>query len=270
MSDFSNKAAMTEAMKSLHRYIRSMYISVDLPEFEVSAIDYYFNCDDTKELASYDKMIGAAAIAAIAHNPDIPESTKVRVAQRAAAELQDAFRGAKIDYKFASGKFGVGQESVRKYEREKKENELCRKAAWLDRIKRNTPRQITKIAAKTEVKAALTAGGFTVGGLIGATIGFATGLAVDALWFLTPEEKKEKIKDKSVEIAEKCIKTVNTVAGGIETSPVVQEAKALVNDYVAPIIKPIYDEAKSAFSKVGSGIVNVARKAWIALKAGLA
>ena len=91
MSEFSNKSAMSEALNSLHRYIRSMYISVDLPEIATSALEVYFNCENTELQATFDKMIGAAAIQAIYEDKDIPQWLKARAAKRAAEELQDAW-----------------------------------------------------------------------------------------------------------------------------------------------------------------------------------
>lgn len=262
MSEFSNKAAMSEALSSLHRYIRSMYISVDLPEFDTSEIEKYFNCEDTIQLATFDKMVGAAAMEAIYADPDIPVKNKGNVAKRAAKELQDAFRGAKVEYEFASGKLGIGQESVRKYERAKKEIYLCRKATWLDKVKRNLPRQAVKQAAKQSVKAALTAGGFSIGGPTGALVGLLTGLAVDAVWYLTPKSVKNTLKRKAGELAQKSRAIVNTVSQKIKSSPTVQKAQTVVEKYVAPHIRPIYEEAKSVISSA----TKVARKGWKAFK----
>lgn len=260
MSEFSNKSAMSEALNSLHRYIRSMYISVDLPEIATSALEVYFNCENTELQATFDKMIGAAAIQAIYEDKDIPQWLKARAAKRAAEELQDAFRGAKVEYEFAIGRFGVGQESVRKYERAKKEIKLCRKAAWLDKVKKNFPRQATKQLAKQGVKAVLTAGGLSVGGPIGAIIGFVTGLAVDAVWYLTPKSVKDKIKKKAGEIAQKSRVIINTVSKQIKTSPIVQKANEVVERYVAPYVRPVYEEAKKVLSKVASTVGNTTRK----------
>jgi len=243
-----------------------MFISVDLPEIDAAALEEYFNCTDTSRQASFDKMIGAAAIEAIYTDPEIPKRLKGKVAKRASEELQDAFRGAKVEYEFAIGKFGKGQESVRKYERAKKEIKLCRKAAWLDKVKRNLPRQLTKQAAKQGVKAALTAGGFSVGGPIGALIGFATGLAVDAVWYLTPKSVKDKIKTKAGEIAQKSCSIIKTVAEQIKASPVVQKAKAVVETYIAPHVKPVYEKAKEALSQTASKVGSAVQRGWKAFK----
>lgn len=267
MSTFSDKSAMEEALASLHRYVKSMYISVDLPKIDETAIEEYFNTEDSKRQAQFDKMIGASAIQAIYADPEIPKRFKAKVARRASSELQDAFRGAKIEYEYAAGKYGAyGQQANRTYERKKKEIKLCRKAAWLDRLKRNLPRQLTKQAAKQSVKALLTAGGFSIGGPVGALIGFATSLAVDAIWFLVPRKQKETIKKKCGEIAQKACVVVKTIGVKIKSSPVVKKAVDIVEKYVAPLVKPIYEKSKELLSKAKEKIGNGIRRSWKALK----
>jgi hypothetical protein len=236
-----------------------MYISVDLPEFDKSAIEEYFNCDNPKQLATFDKMFGAAAFEAIYTDTDIPNLLKGKVAKRAARELLDAFRGAKVEYEFAVGKFGAGQESIRKYERAKKEIELCKKAAWLDNLKKTMPQQVTKALAKAGVSAALTTIGRSVGGIGGALIGLLTGIAVDAVWNLAPESVKDKIKTKAGEIAQKSLTTIDTVSQKIGSSPIVQKAKAVVEKYVTPYIRTSYKEAIST--------IPIVRKGWKTFKA---
>lgn len=266
MSNFSNQAAIDEALKSLHRYIRSMHISVELPDIDQNALEEYFNCEDSSQSATFDKFIKAAAVEAIYNDTEIPKKCKSKVARRASQELVDAFRGAKVEYEFAAGKYGCGMPSVRRYEREKKMIKLCRKAAFLDRVKKNLPRQATKIAAKHSVKAALTAGGLTMGGPLGAAAGFAVGLAVDAIWFLTPKSVKEKIKQKCGDMAQKAVSIVKTVGNQITATPAFKKAKEVVDTYVAPIVRPVYEKAKEVVTKTTTAVCNAAKKGWKMLK----
>jgi hypothetical protein len=237
-----------------------MYISVDVPEFDTSEIEKYFNCEDPILLATFDKMFGAAAMEAIYADPDIPTKFKGNVAKRAARELQDAFRGAKVEYEFASGKYGVGQESVRKYERAKKEIYLCRKATWLDKLKQNLPRLIAKLEVKSGAKSVLKTLG--TGDITTNVASLLIGLAVDTVWYLTPKGVKNTLKRTAGELAQKSRAIINTVSQKIKSSPIVQKAKAVVEEYVAPHIRPIYDEAKSAISSAAKA----ARKGWKAIK----
>lgn len=266
MSNFSNQSAMQEALSSLHRYIRSMYISVPLPEIDNEALMEYFNCEDTTTNATFDKFIQAAAVEAIYNDPDIPKKCKGNVAKRAAEELVNAFRGAKVEYEFAAGKYGCGKSSVRKYERAKKMIPLCRKATFLDRIKKNLPRLAIKMAAKHGVKAVLTAAGLTAGGPIGALAGFAVGLAVDAVCFLTPEPVKDKIKEKCGDMAQKAVSIVKTIGNQITATPAFKTAKTVVDTYVAPVVQPVYEKAKEAVTKTTTAVCNVAQKGWKKMK----
>lgn len=266
MNNFSNQAAVNEAMSSLHRYIRSMYISVDLPELDQTTLEEYFNCEDAQQNATFEKFIKAAAVEAIYNDPEIPRRCKANVARRVSQELVDAFRGTRVEYEFAVGKYGYGMSSVRKYEREKKMITLCRKATFLDRIKKNIPRQVAKMAAKHAVTAALTAGGLTVGGPLGAIAGFVTGLAVDAIWFLTPKSVKDKVKQKCGDMAQKAVSIVKTVGTKIAATPAFKKAKAVVDTYVAPVVRPVYEKARDVVIKATSRVSNAVKKGWKAFK----
>lgn len=266
MSNFSNQSAVAEALSSLHRYIRSMHISVELPEIEESALEEYFNCDDTSKQATFDKFIKAAAVDAIYNDSEIPRAYKAKVARRAAQELVEAFRGAKVEYEFASGRYGSGQLAVKRYEREKKEIKLCRKAAFFDRIKNNMPRQLTKTVAKQSVRKMLATGGLAKAGPVGAVAGYAVGLVVDAIWYLTPKSVKQKIKQKCGDIAEKAKAVVKTIGNKIAATPAIQKAKTVVDTYIAPIVRPVYEKAKEITTKATSTICNSVRKGWKALK----
>jgi len=266
MSNFSNQSAFQEALSSLHRYIRSMHISVHLPEIDDEALEEYFNCEETTRKATFDKFIKAAAVEAIYNDSDIPRRFKGKVAKRAAQELVDAFRGAKVEYEFAAGRYGYGMPSVRKYEREKKMIALCRKATFLDRVKKNIPRQLTKMAAKHGVTAALTAGGLSTGGPIGAIAGFAVGLAVDAIWFLTPKTVKDKIKQKCGDMAQRAVSIVKTIGSQITATPTFKKAKSIVDTYVAPVVRPVYEKAKEVVTTTTTTVCNAAKKGWKMLK----
>lgn len=270
MNNFSNQAAIDEALKSLHRYIRSMHISVELPDIDRNALEDYFNCEDDIQNATFDKFIKAAAVDAIYSDNEIPKSFKPKVARRASQELVDAFRGAKVEYEFAAGKYGSGMPSVRRYEREKKMIKLCRKATFLDRIKKNLPRQATKIVAKNSVKTAIAAGGFSVGGPGGAIIGFAVGLAVDAVWYLTPKPIKDKVKQKCGDMAQKAVSIVKSIGNQITASHTFKKAKEVVDTYVAPVVRPVYEKAKEAVVKTTSTVCNAVRKGWKILKSVIA
>lgn len=267
MSNFSNYSAVAEALNSLHRYIRSMHISVELPDIDENALEEYFNCNDTSRQATFDKFIKAAAVDAFYNDPEIPKVLKAKVARRASQELVDAFRGAKVEYEFASGKYGNGIPSVKRYEREKKEIKLCRKAVFIDRIKRNIPRQVTKVVAKQGVKSAFATIGFATSGPAGAVAGFAVGLAVDAIWFLIPKSVKEKIKQKCGDIAKKSADIVKTIGNKITSTPPIKKAKAIVETYVAPIFHPVYEKAKDIATEATSKICNSVRKGWKVIKA---
>lgn len=243
-----------------------MHISVELPEIDQNALEVYFNCEDAHQNATFDKFIKAAAVEAIYNDPDIPKNCKEKVARRASQELVDAFRGAKVEYEFAAGKYGYGMSSVRRYEREKKLIQLCRKAAFFDRIKKNLPRQLTKMAAKHGVKTALAAGGLTAGGPIGAAAGFAVGIAVDAVWFLTPKPVKDKIKQKCGDMAQKAVSIVKTVGTHITATPAFKKAKAVIDTYVAPVVRPVYEKAKEVIIKATSTVSNAVKKGWKILK----
>ncbi|MDE6097922.1 MAG: hypothetical protein K2G24_03445 [Muribaculaceae bacterium] len=266
MSNFSNQAAVDEALKSLHRYIRSMHISVELPEIDKNALEEYFNCEDNARNATFDKFIKAAAVEAIYNDPDIPNKYKAKVAKRAAQELVDAFRGAKVEYEFAAGKYGSGNQSVRRYEREKKMIKLCRKAAFLDGVKKNLPKQLTKIGAKLYVTTALTAGGLKVGGFWGAAVGFATGIAVDAVCILIPRPIKDKIRQKCGDMAQKAASIVKTIGNQITATPAFKKAKAVVDTYVAPIVRPVYEKARELVTQSTTAVCNAAKKGWKLLK----
>ncbi len=270
MSNFEDKSALDQALKTLHRYVRSMYISVDLPEIDNTALETYFNCDDTAELAQFEKMIKCAAVDAIYNDPDIKNEYKANVARKASQELVDAFRGAKMEYEYASGKYGSGQQSIERYEEEKKKITLCRKAANLDKAKaffkriiNKAPRQLTKKAAKEGVKVALATAGFATGGPVVAILAYATGLAVDAIWYFTPKSVKEKIKEKSMDIAQKAVAVVENIGKKIAATPVVRKAKEVVKTYVAPIVQPVWEKAKDLASKAKSSL----NKHWKNLKA---
>lgn len=254
MNNFSNQAAFNEALSTLHRYVRSMYISVEIPAIEQNALEEYFNCEDYDKSARFEKIIKAAAVEAIYNDTDIPKPFKAKVAKRASRELVETFRAAKVDYEYSAGKYGSGLTAQRKYEREKKKIRLCREVAFLDKVKKNLPRQTTKIAAKAGVNAALAAGGFTVGGPMGALIGFSVGLAMDAVWYLTPDSVKEKARQKCGEIAQKAVSIVKKISTGISETPVFKKAKNVVDTYVAPLVKPVYEKAKESFEKVTSSV----------------
>ena len=255
MKNYSDKAAMAEALSSLRRYIRSMYISVEAPDLDESALEEYFNSDDAEVCARFEKIIGIAAIQAVYDDPVFPDSTKERVARRASSELTQAFRGAKIEYEYAAGKYGGNaQKAARTYERKKKEIFLCKKAAFLDRTKRNLPRMATKIAAKEGVKAALTAAGAGVAGPVGALVGLAVGITIDMVWYCTPRSVKEKVKKVAGDIANKARNTIKAVAQKVKESPVVQKAVQVVEKYVAPVIKPVYETAKKVVEKAGATV----------------
>lgn len=266
MNNFGNQAAIDEALKSLHRYIRSMHISVDLPDTDCNTLEEYFNCEDDTQNATFDKVIKAAAVEAIYNDNEIPKSFKSKVAKRASQELVDAFRGAKVEYEFAAGKYGSGMPSVRRYEREKKMIKLCRKAAFLDRVKKNIPRQATKIIAKNSVRTAIAAGGFSVGGPGGAIIGFAVGIAVDAIWYLTPKPVKDKVKQTCGDLAQKAVSIVKSIGNQISATPAFKKAKEVVDTYVAPVVRPVYEKAKEVVTKTTTALCNAARKGWKMLK----
>lgn len=266
MSNFHNQSAVNEALNSLHRYIRSMHISVELPDFNEEAMEEYFNSSDTEQLAMFDKMIKAAAVEAIYSDQEIPKRYKEKVARRAAEELVQAFRGAKVEYEFASGKYGSGSQSVRRYEREKSLIGLCQKAAFFDKIKKNLPRQLTKQAAKHSVKAALATLGMGTGGLAGAAVGFVVGLAVDGICYLIPKPVKEKIKHKSWELAHKAASLVKKVGSEIAATPAFKKAKSIVETYVYPVVRPVYERAREAVVKTTAIVSNAVRKGWKKLK----
>ncbi len=267
MSNFVDKAAMNEALATLYRYRRSMYMTVEIPSVDLEKLEEYFDAETPARIAQFEKMIGAAAIEAIYMDPDIPAKYKSKVARRASEELQQAFRGAKVEYEFAVGKYGVGQSSVRKYEHKKKQIYICRKAALIDKVKRDFPKQATKMLAKHGLKTALASAGFTVGGLAGAAVGFLTGLAVDAVWYLIPPKKKETVKKKFGEIAEKACKVVNTVCDRVKNSPVVQKAKQVVDTYIAPVVRPVYEKAKEVATTLVESTGNALKKGWKKIKA---
>lgn len=266
MSNIGNQSALNEALRSLHRYVRSMHISVDLPEIDQEALEEYFNSDDPGKNATFDKFIKAAAVEAIYEDPDIPKTFKAKVARRAANELVDAFRGAKVEYEFATGKYGVGNDSVKRYQRELKMITLCRKATLLDKIKKNLPLQATKIVVKEGLKSGLTVAGFAVGGIGGAVLGFVAGVAVDAVVTLTPKSVKTKLKQKCGELAQKAADTVRYIGNVIRDTRPYKKAKEVVEKHVAPIVKPVYEKAKEAIEKATSKISGAVRKCWKVLK----
>lgn len=266
MSNIGNQSALNEALRSLHRYVRSMYISVELPEIDQEALEEYFNNDDPTKNATFDKFIKAAAVEAIYNDSDIPKKFKENVARRAANELVDAFRGAKVEYEFATGKYGTGTKSVTKYQQELKMITLCRKATLLGSIKKNLPKQATKIVVKEGLKNGLTLAGFAVGGIGGAIIGFIAGVAVDAVVTLTPEPVKVKIKQKCGELAQKSADTVRYIGNVIRDTRPYKKAKVVVEKHIAPIVKPVYEKAKEAVEKATSKISRAVSKGWKALK----
>ena len=270
MGNFGDKAALSESLNMLHRYIRSMYISVDLPKEYVERLEGYFDTEDSARAAHFEKMIRAAAMNAIYSDSEIPRACKYKVAHRASEELVQAFRGAKVEYDYSTGKYGCGQKSAIIYEQKKVAIPLCRKATWIDRVKKNLPKQATKMAAKHGLKASLAGVGLSAGGPLGAALGFCCGLAVDAAWYLTPPQKKEAIKKKFGEMAEKAGKIVNAVSKQIKNNPVVQRAKQVVDTYIAPVVRPVYEKAKEVVTAVAHSAGNAIKKGWKVLKSWFA
>lgn len=268
MSEYRDKAMVQGALASLRRYIRAMYFSVETPEIENEAIEEYFATEDTRALATFEKTVGAAAIRAIYQNPDIPDKQKAKVARRAAAELQDAFRGARLDYRYAAGKLGQGALAEAAYERKKAELKLVRKATQLDRVKKHVKamgKKLTKTAVLAVVKEGIAQAGeyFGVPREAMKWVSMAAVVAADAIF---PKKAREAIAAKARTMAQRAVATVVKVAERIKSNPVIKKAAETVKTFIAPVIAPVYEKVREVAHTVREKVSSAGRRCWARLK----
>ncbi len=240
MENYSDKAALADAMQSLHRYIRAMYISVDEKIIDEPIVKEYFETSSAERKVELEKIMAAATVRSVFADPEIPICHKGNVARRAAAEIVEAFSAAKIDYEYCSGKMGTGLAAQRQYEKLKKANKLAQRAAGLRRIVNNIPVTLSKMAAKEGVKAGLAALGMAVGsagGPAGALVGFLTGLAVDVVIAFTPQSVKDKVQARAEELAEKAANVVANVGRKLMEVEPIRKTVEYVNTEIIPVVK---------------------------------
>lgn len=256
MERFSDQSAVSQALATLQGYLAELPATVNMPELDTKAIEEYFTSDDTERIAQFEKMLGVSAVEAIYNDPNLPKELKFTTAIRGAEEIQDAFRRAKADYEFASGKYGVGGIAVERLETEKKEIALCRKATILERLKDELPKMHDKAKAKMQIAWVLAERcGVPQAAPIAAAIAYVYSMGKD-VWKVVPEPVKEVIKTKAKEIARRGLNIVVNVAQRMAKSPIVQMAKSVVESFIPDFLKPEYEAGKKALKPVITHVTN--------------
>lgn len=260
MSNSTNQAALKSALISLRSYIKGMYWNLELPNFDESAFEEYFNCNDSSKNAEFEKFIGAAAIEAVYTDPDLSIKEKEQVSRRCSRELQDAFRGAKNDYLLATG-----QIDPKEFERRKKTLPIVRKVTTIETVKKivkkalgNAPKSYAKKVVKDKVITAITtATGTAIGGPAGFVVGLAVGAAIDAAIALTPQPVKDKIKETGKELVNGAVNIVKNAAKdlakssiGEKATSIVKKASEVVETKVAPVVSKGWNTLKRFGKKV--------------------
>lgn len=260
MSNSTNQGALKSALISLRRYIKGMYWNVELPDFDESAFEEYFNCNDSSKNATFEKFIGLAAVEAVYNDPDLSIKEKEQVSRRCSRELQDAFRGAKNDYLLATE-----QIDQKEFERRKKAIPIVRKVTTIDTVKKivkkafaNAPKSYAKKVVKDSViRTISTATGTAIGGIPGFLVGLAVGIAIETAIALTPQPVKDKIKETGKELVNGAVNIVKKTSEklakssiGEKATSIVKKASEVVETKVAPVVSKGWNTLKRFGKKV--------------------
>ncbi|MDE6331637.1 MAG: hypothetical protein K2L80_03455, partial [Muribaculaceae bacterium] len=87
-----------------------------------------------------------------------------------------------------------------------------------------------------------------------------------AVCILIPRPIKDKIRQKCGDMAQKAASIVKTIGNQITATPAFKKAKAVVDTYVAPIVRPVYEKARELVTQSTTAVCNAAKKGWKLLK----
>lgn len=268
MSNASDKSAMIAALSTLERCMKAMYFQLDLPEFDNTALEAYFNCDNPEEIAYHEKCMAMAAVEAIYNDPYILPQLKERAARKAARDFQHSMRAAKTEYEFRSGKYGKGTKARKEYGARILANHIVQKVAIFDTIKKGVNKVVNKVknalnqVADTvaehadKIKPAAKEAVITaVEQITGKDIRGPIEVAKMVVSII-PDKVKEKFEEVKEAIVDEAKNVVNRVADAVVNSAPVQTAKQIVNEKVIPAVQ-----------KAGVAIKEFGNKAWSNIKA---
>lgn len=279
------KAALETALQKFRRYNKAMFISVDDSSITGSnrLIEKIFKSEPgSYEETIYKSMLRKVAVSSIYSNKNIPNYRKEAQAKRIAINIDQAIEGAKNDYLYEKGYFGVGSEGKKKYEEAQKANNLFIKATMLDKMKsrlKDTPKYVLK---KTGIKAVgaaiggviansglittgvasftkatlLTIGGISITPATLATTAViaTTAIAMDTAVKLIPEDIKKDMKSKAYEYMESASVAIKSCMDKVRHTSVGEAVERTYNNHVKPVVQKGVDCLKKVASK-GVGLL---------------
>lgn len=277
------KAALEAALQKFRRYNKAMFISVDDNSLKNSnrLVEQIFKSEPgSYEETIFKSMLRKVAVSSIYNNKNIPNFRKEAQAKRIAINIDQAIEGAKNDYLYEKGFFGVGSEGKKKYEEAQKANNLIIKATMLDKMKsrlKDTPKYVLK---KTGIKAVGAAIGgviansglitssvaslttltnatlLTVGGIaitpatLATTAVIATtAIAMDTAVKLIPEDIKKEMKSKAYECMESASVAIKSCVDKVRHTSVGKVVEQTYNNHVKPVVQKGVDCLKKVASK---------------------
>lgn len=230
--EFDDIAALDASLKNLRRYNQAMYISVDEKFLDNDLAEQYFNAEEGSEQElAFERMIGAAAILACNVNPDIPQEYKLKVGNRMQRESLSAYRAAKVDFLYYSGRLGVPIKAETEREKRHKEIAIVGKTHYL--------KKATKIIKKRSIHLAEREGIKSLIGELTDSKPIIKWTTRGIMWAtsLIPDRVKNEVKEKGKEVFEK---TANIIEKNVERftkTPFGSKVENVMKTKVAPIVE---------------------------------
>lgn len=232
---FGHLSDIKVAFKKLNMYNDYLWFSVDEQTFNNPLLVEYFEkpFDDPIE-ARVEKIISAAAVAAVYDNPHISDKQKKRIADKNAKDLRNAMRLAKLDY-HAYVKDDI---SVKNYARRRQGIELVERIAMAKRLKK-IKKHLTIRGLADLMTSSL--GLPPVGGWV------VTGSRM--VWSLVPQRVRKPLEQKAKEIKQKTVTVIRNTCDEIKES--------FQNSKVGKKVIATVEKAKPYLEKVKNKVVAV-------------
>lgn len=255
---FDDLSAIEVGLKNLRRYNQAMYISVDDALIDDSLASLYFRAEQDSDIISLEKIIGASAIQACNDNPDIPSKYKQKVGNRMQREFLSAFRAARVDFQYHSGKFGVPAsiEAERERERRHKEISIVSKTAYLDKATKLAKR-IPERTFKRDIVRKLW-------DTVTDNSSVAKWATRATMWAgrLIPDSVKVEVKKTANDFFEKTATIIEKNVERFSNTSFGSKVVKVLNEKVAPVIERGVDKVIEACSKVKQA----AKSVWTKVK----